>query len=61
MGSLELRALDALSSKPSTDAEIARRAGLSVQELAIALGQLILLGRVTEVDGRYFKVKQTTI
>jgi len=61
MGSLELRALDALTVKPATGTEIAKRAGLSAQELAIALGQLLLLGRIGEVDGRYFKVKQTTL
>lgn len=61
LGSLELRALDALTVKPATGPEIAKRAGLSAQELAIALGQLLLLGRIGEADGRYFKVKQTTL
>lgn len=61
LGSLELRALDALTVKPATDAEIANRAGLSAQEMAIALGQLLLLGRIGVADGRYFKVKQTTL
>jgi DNA processing protein len=61
LGDLEKRALDAISLKPASAADIARRAGLTSQELAIAMGQLLLIGRVSQKEGGYFKVKQTTI
>ena len=61
LGDLEKRALDAVGLKPTTAAEIAQRAGLTAQELGIAMGQLLLLGRVSQSEGGYFKPKQTTI
>ncbi|NDH65304.1 MAG: DNA-protecting protein DprA [Microbacteriaceae bacterium] len=61
LGDLEKRALDAISLKPASAAEIAQRAGLTSQELAMAMGQLLLIGRVSQKEGGYFKVKQTTI
>ncbi len=61
LGDLEKRALDAVGLKPTTAAEIAQRAGLTAQELGIAMGQLLLIGRVSQSEGGYFKSKQTTI
>ncbi len=61
LGDLEKRALDAVGLKPTTAAEIAKRAGLTAQELGIAMGQLLLIGRVSQSEGGYFKPKQTTI
>jgi predicted Rossmann fold nucleotide-binding protein DprA/Smf involved in DNA uptake len=61
MGGLEQRALDAVGLKPTSSAQIAKRAGLTSQELAIAMGQLLLTGRVSQNHGGYFKPKQTTI
>jgi DNA processing protein len=61
LGDLEKRALDAVGTKTVTAAEIAQRAGLTAQELGIAMGQLLLSGRVSQSEGGYFKPKQTTI
>lgn len=61
LGGLEQRALDAIGTRPAQASEIAKRAGLTSQELSIALGQLLLTGRISQRDGSYFKVKQTTI
>lgn len=56
LGSLETRALDAMTSKAQSADRIAALAGLSAREVAIALGQLKLLGFVKEVDNGWVKL-----
>jgi len=45
LGSLELRVLDALGTRPKTSAQVAAAAGVTALELSIALGALEIAGR----------------
>ena len=56
-GSSEVRALDALGSKPLDADTIATQAGLTSAEAAIALSNLLLLGRVREANGLWSRVQ----
>lgn len=56
LGALETRALDAMSDRAQADMRIASRAGLTHKEVAIALGQLSLLGFVEQRDKGWVKL-----
>lgn len=56
LGAFETRALDAMSSRPLSESQIASRAGLTAKEIAIALGQLSLLGIVKQADTGWLKL-----
>jgi DNA processing protein len=56
LGGFETRALDAMNSRPQSDLAIASRAGLTHKEIAIALGQLSLLGFVEQTDRGWVKL-----
>jgi DNA processing protein len=55
LGSLETRALDALSSRQKTQQQVASEAGLDQIEVAIALSNLLLLGLVVQRDGMWLR------
>ena len=56
LGALETRALDAMSSRPLDSTQISKKAGLTAKEMAIALGQLSLLGFVEQGDRGWVKL-----
>jgi DNA processing protein len=56
LGAYETRALDALASRPLSENLLAKRAGLTSKEVAIALGQLSLLGLVKQTDRGWLKL-----
>ncbi len=56
LGGLEKRALDAIGKKPMEAEDIAIAAGLSTSEASIALSNLLLLGQVTQANGRWCRV-----
>jgi DNA processing protein len=56
LGAFETRALDALDFRAMPESRVASRAGLTSRELAIALGQLSLLGLVKQTDKGWLKL-----
>lgn len=56
LGAFETRALDALDFRAMSESRVASRAGLTSRELAIALGQLSLLGLVKQTDKGWLKL-----
>jgi DNA processing protein len=56
LGAFETRALDALEYKSMTEGQVASKAGLTLREVSIALGQLSLLGLVKQTDKGWLKL-----
>lgn len=59
LGSLEVRALDALTGRPQATDKLLVESGLSIEELRIALGSLKLLGLAESVADGFWKRSET--